>query len=132
MGTDYDEFRKTCPCGQGMIRVGCSSPDHGWPSTYSIHWDASIECEACQQTCVVEGNDSNLRIVRRADVAAVAVAARRSAYDSACKQFMVSPSVGAIKSAFADHLDSLQSVAAVHRYLESNRMAGYVIGALSR
>ena len=71
MGTDYDEFRKPCPCRQGTIRIGCSSPDHPWASVYSIHWDASIECLACQQTYIIEGTDQTMRVVRHADVAAV-------------------------------------------------------------
>jgi hypothetical protein len=130
MGTDYDEFRKPCPCGQGAIRVGRSSPDHGWASVYSIHWDANIECPACQQIYMVDGTDDGMRIVRRADVAAVA--ARRSAYDAACKHLMALPSISALKSSFGAHLDGMRSVAAVHRYLEASGMAGYAIGTFRK
>jgi hypothetical protein len=100
MGTDYDEFRKPCPCGQGTIRVGRSSPDHGWASVYSVHWDANTECLACQQIYVVDGTDAGMRVVRRADVAAVA--ARRNAYEAACTQFMALPSTADLKRDFAD------------------------------
>jgi len=130
MGTDYDEFRKPCPCGQGTIRIGCSSPDHPWVSAYNVHWDAGIECPACQQTYIIDGTDQAMRIVRRADVAAVA--ARRNAYDAASRQFMASPSVAAIKQNFAGHLDGMASVAAVHRYLDANGMAGYAIGTFRK
>jgi hypothetical protein len=130
MGTDYDEFRKPCPCGQGTIRIGRSSPDHGWASSYSVHWNADIECPACQPIYMVDGIDAGMRIVRRDDVAAVAV--RRSAYDAACTQFMALPSLAPLKSAFAAHLDSMKSVAAIHRYLESNGMAGYAIGTFRK
>jgi hypothetical protein len=130
MGTDYDEFRKPCPCGQGTIRVGRSSPDHGWASVYSVHWDANIECPACLQTYMVDGVDAGMRIVCRADVAAVA--ARRSAYDAACTQFMALPSIVPLRSAFAAYLDSMRSVAAVHRYLDANGMAGYAIGTFRK
>jgi hypothetical protein len=99
MGTEYDEFRKPCPCGQGTIRVGRSSPDHGWASVYSIHWDADIECPACQTIYMVDGTDAGMRVVRRADVAAVT--ARREAYDAACTQFMALPSIADLKGDFA-------------------------------
>lgn len=91
MGTDYDEFRKPCPCGQGTIRVGRSSPDHGWVSAYSVHWDADIECRACRQIYIVEGTDAAMRIVRRDDVAAAVC--RRRAYEAACAQLMALPSI---------------------------------------
>jgi hypothetical protein len=130
MGTDYDEFRKPCPCGQGTIRVGRSSPDHGWASVYSVHWDANIECPACQQTYMVDGTDAGMRIVRRADVAAVAT--RRSAYDAACARFMTLPSIASLTSAFAAHLDGMRSVAAAYRYLDDKGMAGYAIGTFRK
>jgi hypothetical protein len=130
MGTDYEEFRKPYPCGQGTIRVGRTAPDHGWASVYSIHWDANIECPACQQIYMVDGTNAGMRVVRRADVAAVA--ARRSAYDAACKEFMAVPSIAPLKSAFGAHLDSMRSVAAIHRYLEANGMAGYAIGTFRK
>jgi hypothetical protein len=130
MGTDYEEFRKPCPCGQGTIRVGCGSPDHGWPSIYSIHWDANIECPACQQTYTVDGTDQAMRVVWRADLAAVG--ARRSAYDAQSSEFMASPAVAALKTDFAAHLDGMRSVAAIHRYLEANGMVGYAIGTFRK
>jgi hypothetical protein len=130
MGTDYDEFRKPCPCGQGTVRVGRSSPDHGWASAYSVHWDANIECPACQQIYMIDGADAGMRIVRRADVAAFAT--RRSAYDAACAEFMALPSITLLKSAFAAHLEDMRSVAAVHRFLDANGMAGYAVGAFRK
>ena len=130
MGTDYDEFRKPCPCGQGTIRIECSSPDHRWVSAYNVHWVAGIECPPCQQTYTIDGTDQAMRIVRRADVAAVA--AQRSAYDAARRQFMASATVLAIERDFAACLDGMASVAAVHRYLEANGIAGCAIGAFRK
>lgn len=130
MGTDYDEFRKTCPCGQGKIRVGCSSPDHGWPSVYSVQWDANIECPDCQQIYMVDGTDQTMRIVRCADMAAVA--ARRGVYEAACKQFMASPAMATLKQDCAAHLSSMNSVSAIFRYLEANSLAGYAIGTFRK
>lgn len=130
MGTDYDEFRKPCPCGQGTIRIERSSPDHPWVSAYNVHWSAGIECPTCQQTYTIDGTDQAMRIVRRADVAAVT--AQRSAYDAASRQFMASATVVAIKRDFAVFLDDMASVAAVHRHLEANGMAGYAIGTFRK
>lgn len=130
MGTDYDEFRKTCLCGKGTIRIGRSTPDHPWVSSYSVHWDANIECPSCQQDYVIDGSGQAMRVVRRADQSAVA--ARRSAYEAARKQFMASPAVDALKKNFAAHLDSLKSVAAVHRYLKQSRLESYEIGTFRK
>ena len=110
--------------------MGCSSPDHAWASVYSIHWDCTIECPTCQQVYVVDGADTAMRIVRRADTAAVM--ARRNAYDAARKQFMASPSVAALKRDFAAHLNGLKSVAAIFKCLEANGLAGYAIGTFRK
>jgi hypothetical protein len=45
---------------------------------------------------------------------------------------MASPTVAAMKRDVAAHLDIMPSVAAVHRYLDANGMAGYAIGTFRK
>jgi hypothetical protein len=130
MGTDYVEFQKPCPCGKSTIRVGCSSPDHAWVSSYSVHWDCTIQCLDCQRDYMIEGTDRAMRIVPRADMAAMAT--RRSAHDAACKKFMASKAVEALKNDFVAHLDSLKAIATIHRYLQANGLESYSIGSFRK
>jgi hypothetical protein len=76
---------------------------------------------------MIDGTDRAMRIVRRADMAVGA--ARRSAHDAACRQFMASPALAALKKDFTAHLDSLKTVAAIHRYLQANGLGSYAIGS---
>ncbi len=130
MGTDRFEHSKPCPCGRGTILVGCNSPDHAWVSSYSVHWDCKIECPDCRHVYTVDGTDQAMRIVRRSDV--VAVAARSQAYDSAYQRLMASPEVATLKIDFGTHLDAMRTVAAIHRYLTSEKLVSYAIGSFRK
>jgi hypothetical protein len=130
MGTDRSEHKKPCPCGKGTILVGCNSPDHGWASAYSVHWDCEIEWPDCRRDYVVDGTDQSMRIVRRSDVATAAVG--RQAHDAAYRRLMALPEVAALKRDFGIHLDAMRTVATIHRYLTAEGLESYAIGSFRK
>ena len=62
MATDYttrDLLR--CPCGQGVVTLTSTSPDHLWARESQTTYSATIECIACQEEFAVHQVSSNSR-----------------------------------------------------------------------
>lgn len=109
-----------CLCGKGVIEVTTTSPDHPWVRATQIHIEYAFACSPCEAKYVI---DDEGRVQLRSEVNArraadARVRAAREAFDRR-------PDVDSVRNDFAAYLDGLPSVAAVHRFLDSLRLASY-------
>ena len=119
MATDYttrDLLR--CPCGQGVVTLTSTSPDHLWARESQTTYSATIECIACQEEFAVHQVSSNSRpqIVYRDELEAKE--AIREEYWAADTAIQQSDQAKRLRPNIVVAVDNESSKAARHRKLK--------------
>lgn len=126
MGTETSKYTKSCLCGDGEVEITVTSPDHPWAKSDDAQYSAEIVCPACMLKYAVDDN----RLVSRAEFEAWTDAKSKSW--KAWTEFDASAAVQSEIKAFAGYLDTLPSLAAIHRLLTANKLEHSSVGTFRK
>ncbi len=130
MGTDRTkEYEAPCPCGSGTIIINSCTPDHPWPT--KSHWyESKIDCVICDSKYTIEEHYNQLGLVEKAEVES-----RKNRfinYNQYKVDFLSSKDCQDVIYEFINLLDSKPSIAAIHRFLITEKLINQTYGTFNK
>ncbi len=111
----YEVFRGSCLCGAGTIVVNECSPDHPWVRQSQYWWETEISCPKCKDEYAVNAGHGFIQVFRQSDLKEKEERGHRW-HRKLEEIYNVADGQG-YTTRLAAHVDSLKSVAEIHRQI---------------
>jgi hypothetical protein len=131
MGTERDEvFKSTCFCGKGSFSVVLCSPDHMWATSSQFSYELSIKCTDCNKTYDLVEQEGQAVIVERTEITKRVKIQEQ--WHLTNKEIMKRADVIEVLQNFVVFLESLGSIAAIHRFLSKSHLGLHSLGTFRK